>query len=203
MQKLFDTDLNPRDNFQNQQSNRSYINKQRSKNSRNYEHNQRYWSILNVPKMIGYFSVNECREFMPNASKIKYLKMPRTQDVLFDLNEGIEYFRPKPESVKHEKMDFLLRFILNNVEKFKIKGDYDCHGKLLNPDVICSRGRLTQIMCCNHYGSKRWSLIVSKYQGNIYICQPDGDDFHTLQTKYGYKFEQYLMTGIFDHVMND
>lgn len=150
------------------------------------------------PKMIGYFSVNEYREFVPDASQLRYLKMPSTLDVEFDLNIGIEQFRPKPESVKQEKMDFLLRFIVNNVDKLKVESGYRSNKKLLKPDIICSRGRLVQIMCPHYKSSEnKWSLLVSKYKGNIYISQPDGTDVHSKQTAYGFKFEQYLLTGTF------
>lgn len=170
MQKRFNTHLDPRDRIK-----------------QNWDFKQ--------PKMIGYFSVNEHREFIPDASKLKYLKMPRTQNVHLDLNEGIKEFRPKPESVTMERMDFLLRYILNNFQTLKFKNGYN--RKLLEADIICSRGRLAQIMCTNPKSSNKWSLLVSKYKGNIYICQPDGDDLHTIQTAYGFKLEQYLMTGTF------
>lgn len=187
MQILIDTNIDPSKFLLNQEwSFRSNFNNKRIATT----------SLFDIPQMIGYFSVNENREFMPDASKLKYLKMPPYRNVYFDLNKGIEDFVPKPESVKQEKMDFLLRFILNNVEQLKVKSGSFNPDKVLEADIICSRGRLAQIMCTNQNSGKKWSLIVSKYRGNIYICQPDGDDFHTLQTKYGYKFEQYLMSGM-------
>lgn len=150
---------------------------------------------LNEPKMIGYFSVNEHREFMPDASQLRYLKLPKDYKNGVNLNLDVKNgHRWKPESVKREKMDFLLRFIVNNIEELKAKNQF--HGdKLLDMDVICSRGRLVQIMCPQHIKDKAWSLIVSKYKGNVYICQPDGEDFHTKQTEFGFKFEQFLLSG--------
>lgn len=186
MQILFDTALNPNEYF---------ISKQWNFRS-NFQNKRTSITLLfKIPKMIGYFSVDENRQFMPDASKLKYLKMPPMRNVYFDLNKGIEDFRHKPGSVTQEKMDFLLRWILNNIEKLKMKSE-PLYPKLLKSDIICSRGRLAQIMCANQHSGKQWSLLVSKYKGNIYMCQPDGDDLHTLQTKYGFIFEQYLMTGM-------
>lgn len=190
MQETFDTEVNPTDFFTN--------NRNQQRSYRNFKRNLAASSLnFSVPKMIGYFSVNELREFVPDASQLRYLKMPRTSNVQFDLNNGIENFRPKPESVKQERMDFLLSFIVKNVEKVKVKNGYRCHNKLLNPDIICSRGRLVQIMCSQCKNHNKWSLLVSKYKGNIYISQPDGTDDHTKHTAYGFKFEQYLVTGTF------
>lgn len=152
---------------------------------------------LHPPKMIGYFSVNEHRDFVADASQLKYLKMPRTHNVKFDLNDGIKDFRFKPDSVIREKMDFLLRFIVDNIDKCKAKNGYRCEKKALEPDIICSRGRLVQIMCPPNTAVTRWSLIVSKYKGNIYICQPDGDNEHALHIVYGFKFEQFMLSGKF------
>lgn len=190
MPDIFDTEVNPQDYFNYKQS-----------NYRNFNNNKRnsYTSLkFDEPKMIGYFSVNEYREFVSDASQLRYLKMPSTQNLQLDLNNGIKDFRPKPESVKQERMDFLLRFIVNNIEKLKVQNGYRCHNKLLSPDIICSRGRLVQIMCPQYktQNNRLWSIIVSKYKGNTYITQPDGDDFHTKQSMYGYKFEQYLMSGM-------
>lgn len=184
---MFDTEVNPKDYFTYKQSNyQSYKNN----NKRQYTS-----LIFDEPKMIGYFSVNEYREFVSDASQLRYLKMPSAQNLRLDLNNGIKDFRPKPESVKQEKMDFLLRFIVNNIEKLKVQNGFRSHNKLLGPDIICSRGRLVQVMCPQYTSRDKWSVIVSKYKGNTYISQPDGDDFHTIQTAYGFKFEQYLMTG--------
>lgn len=190
MQEKCDTNVNPVDyvikKSRDQLNLRSYNSKKR--NSVSF-----YSLIFNRPHMIGYFSVNEYREFVPDASQLRYLKMPAMQNIRLDLNDGLKEFRPKPESVKREKMDFMLRFIVNNADRLKVNNG--SRGKLLNPDIICSRGRLVQIMCPQYHSDKKWSLIVSKYKGNVYICQPDGDDFHTIQTAYGYKFEQYLLSG--------
>lgn len=192
MQGKFDTDINPASYFVNN-SNHQW-------NNRNNDRRRRgavslYSLIFSEPEMIGYFSVNEYREFVADASQLRYLKVPHTQNLQLDLNDGLKEFRPKPESVKREKMDFLLRFIVNNIEKIKTENDSSSRNKFLKPDIICSRGRLVQIMCPQYNHDKKWSLIVSKYKGNVYICQPDGDDFHTIQTAYGFKFEQYLLSG--------
>ncbi len=192
MEVKLDTDVNPMDYLiDNRPSNYRNCNNNQNKRNANSLHPFKF----DQPKMIGYFSVNEYREFVPDASQLRYLKMPRTQNVEYDLNAGIKEFRPKPESVKREKMDFLLRFIVNNIERLKVNNGYRASNKLLSPDIICSRGRLVQIMCPQYVTDKTWSLLVSKYKGNIYICQPDGDDFHTIQTAYGFKFEQYMLSG--------
>lgn len=146
------------------------------------------------PKMIGYFSVDASRNFVPDASQLRYLKMPCTRNLRLDLNDGIKDFCLKPDSVKQEKMDFLLHFIANNIQKLKAENGYHACKKLLKSDIICSRGRLVQIMCPK-YNSDKWSLILSKYKGNIYICQPDGDNFFTKRTAYGFKFEQFMLSG--------
>ena len=72
------------------------------------------------PKEIGVFSHNSERQFCHNNSQRKYFSPPREWDgVEFNLDEGIDCFRQKDDSIK-EYIDDLLKWVMVNKQKFAV-----------------------------------------------------------------------------------
>lgn len=187
MSNLFDTHLRP--------------------NYRNFDRYGRRKTITQ-PHILGYFSVDQNRQFVPDQSKCKYLKLPPSdQPVHFNLNEGYELVEHKPESANPENLDHILKFILLNLRKLAAVNTTspDCTNKFLNFDVICFRGKLRMLMCTPYEFRDGWSLVATKWKGNIYLCEFKTDkDNEQRQTQteeskkicsYGFKFEQFVMSG--------
>lgn len=175
-------------------------------NHRNFDRNGRRKKI-SKPHILGYFSVDENRTFHPDQSNCKYLKLPPSnQPIQFDLNEGYELVKHKPESAHDEKLDHILKFILLNLKRLKAHPERNGTGKLLDFDIICFRGKLRMLMCTPYEFRDGWSLLATKWKGNIYLCECETDKEKTMrqtQTElskkicsYGFKFEQFLMTGM-------
>lgn len=69
---------------------------------------------ISKPKIIGFFSVDGERNYIPTCDKLKYLKLPGNKKINFDLNLGYEKVIRMAESHKNEKIDQLLRFIVDH-----------------------------------------------------------------------------------------
>lgn len=163
------------------------------------------WNVpfpsIKKPHVIGYFSVDRNRQYLSDYSQCKFLKLfDLKSHPKYDLNKGYEIaVHKKPEL--DEKIDHLLTFILANLSKFKIKTDE----KFLKPDIVCFRGLLKLIMCSPFEFRSSWTILATKYKGTIYLCRkPSEEDLArelnaSAEAKrfcsYGFKFEQYLLTG--------
>lgn len=175
-------------------------------NFRNYDRNQQRKSI-SKPFIIGYFSVDQNRLFIPDESNCKYLKLPpKDEPIRFNLNEGYELVQHKPESANKEKLDHILKFILLNLKKLvAVNANRKSADKFLNFDIICFRGKLRMLMCTPYEFRDGWTLIATKWKGNIYLCELKTEkdvlkqQTETEQSKkicsYGFKFEQFVMSG--------
>lgn len=151
-----------------------------------------------LPKIIGYFSLDKDRNFVPNASNLKYIRMPNNKRIQYDLNLGYENVQHKPDGL-NEKINHLLRFIVQN--KKKLLNEV----RVLNFDVVCFRGLLRLLLCTPYEDKENWSILVTRYKGVLYLCGHDTDkkiawrQSITAKLKkilsYGFKFEQYLLTG--------
>lgn len=176
----------------------------------NYRNFDRYGPRKRITKpfIIGYFSVDQNRQFIPNQSNCKYLKLPPSdQPVHFNLNEGYELVKHKPESAENEKLDHILKFIVSNLKKLIAAVDTNrkCAEKFLDFDFICFRGKLRMLMCTPYEFRDGWSLLATKWKGNIYLCEFETDkdkvkrQTQTAESKkicsYGFKFEQFVMSG--------
>lgn len=173
-------------------------------NYRNFDRNGPLRRIAK-PDIIGYFSVDRNRQFIPDFSNCKYLKLPPSNEpIQFDLNKGYEVVEHKPDSVNEEKLNHILNYILLNLKKLMAEMRNEKY-KFLKPDIICFRGKLRMLMCTPYEFRDGWSLLVTKFKGNIYICGFETDEEkdkrhnQTEQSKkicsYGFKFEQYVMSG--------
>lgn len=156
------------------------------------------------PSIIGYFSVDCDRNYIPTAINCKYVKIPKAGcQVQFDLNDGYQRAKKKPPSASNEKLDHLLKFISQNLNKLR-NHDEKCKQKL-NADIVCFRGLLRLLMCTPYEYQDGWSILASRYKGTIYLCAHETEEnrqnrqAQTDQLKkilsYGFKFEQYMMTG--------
>lgn len=170
-------------------------------NYRNFDRNGRRKKITK-PCIIGYFSVDQNRHFHPNdQSSCRYLKLPASdKPVHFDLNEGYELVKRKPESANNEKLDHILKFILLNLKTLTRRTE-----KFLDFDVICFRGKLRMLMCTPYEFRDGWTLVATKWKGNIYLCGYETDrekaerqnqsEKSKRLCSYGFKFEQFVMSG--------
>lgn len=154
---------------------------------------------ITKPKIIGYFSINEKREFVPNHSSLQYLKLPsRSKPLNFDLNIGFENVIPKPNV--DEKIDVLLKYILHSLPLKQPQNK-------LQPvphDFVCFRGLLRLLMCTPYETKENWIILATKYKGTIYLCAEETeekrakDTYETEKSKrfcyYGFKFETYFLS---------
>lgn len=159
--------------------------------------------IIRKPHIIGYFSLNGEREYIPSAENLKYLKLPKDiNNVNFDLNHGYENVIPKPASTSDEGLKHLLEFIIQNKQKLITRNDGP-DKRYLEADFICYRGLLRLVMCSPFERRDDWCILATRYKGNIYLCQRETEMKkmqklnETEQWKrigsYGFKFEQYIL----------
>ncbi|XP_055373133.1 decapping nuclease DXO homolog [Condylostylus longicornis] len=162
---------------------------------------------ITKPNIIGFFSVDGNRQFIPNASNLKYLVLPTNlRQLSMDLNAEYENRVPKSET-QNERIDHLLKFILENKTRLYHVNEQPLHqndDKLLACDFICFRGLLRLLMCSPYDEREDWIIMATKYKGNIYLCQretPRKISQRQNETEsqkkilsYGFKFEQYIFT---------
>lgn len=130
-----------------------------------------------------------------------YLVEPESYDELnWDLNLAYETRIHKNHSLG-EKLDNLLLWIRDNVEKFRAPCD---EGKLtsLHTDFVSYRGLLTTIMCSVFETKDSWIMGVTKYRDTYYMCQYETAERIQRESNmperlqrasaWGYKFEQFL-----------
>lgn len=159
---------------------------------------------ISKPEIVGYFSVNENRQYVPDASNCKYVvPIDPNRPVNFNLNHGFERAIHKDEALD-EKIDHLLMFISNNMPKL-VHLSNEKSAKLLAADVVCFRGLLRLLMCTPYENRDGWIILATKYRRTIYLCARKTDEERLKrmhETKrmrrifsYGFKFEQYMMSG--------
>lgn len=168
----------------------------------------RAFPSISKPKVVGRFSVNKCRRFIDDASNCKYVVQPnRSERVRFDLNRGYENVIHKIDEAKDEKLDHLLTFISVNLPRLLNERTHEASKKLLSADVVCFRGLLRLLMCTPYENREGWIILATKFRGTVYLCAQETEQRQrerqneSHETKrilsYGFKFEQYMMTGIF------
>lgn len=158
---------------------------------------------MSKPKIIGYFSVNGDREYCEDASNCKYLsKVSFDETVNIDLNHGMENVIRKTND-RDEKIDFLLHYISKNLPELRNKKEDP--QKILAVDFVCFRGLLRMLMCAPYEQLDNWIVLATKYKGTIYLCAQDTEECKKKRAtqdektkrvlSYGFKFEQYMLTG--------
>lgn len=167
---------------------------------------KKHFPNFKKPNICGYFSIDEDRQLVPNCSNLKYLNVPlqSKKNLHFNLDHGYSVAIKKPELLQEtEKINHLLKYLADNIHKHLDKNPET--EKLFSFDILCFRGLLTKIMGTPYERNDSWSICASVLHGNIYLC-----DFMTDYKKeselnqsekqkrcstWGYKFEQYLLTG--------
>lgn len=153
------------------------------------------------PSILGEFSLDSERIFRHDRHQIGYLHRRDGRDVL-DLNKGIEdVVRKNEEVTKHEQLDNVLHWILNNKDKFVVKGQEE-NLTSLSSSVVCYRGLLTTIMCTPYEAREGWQIRAIRWRGTTYLCQVETEQRRAQRQKetprqktmssWGYKFEQYM-----------
>lgn len=161
---------------------------------------------ISQPKIIGSFSLNENRQYLPDARNCKYVYKNYNSDrVHYDLNEGIEDVIRKPDSCSDEKLTHLLEFIGRNKQKLRKSNSKDDHN-VLSTDFVCFRGLLRLIMCTPYEHRDPWIILATKFKGTIYLCAQETEkqikerlnrtDVSKRILSYGFKFEQFILIGI-------
>lgn len=78
---------------------------------------------FNRPEVVGYFSLKgQSREYSEDLSQLKYYDCAKHDKINFNLSEGLEKVIRKPKDLD-EKIDFLLRWIINNYQKILASPD--------------------------------------------------------------------------------
>lgn len=154
---------------------------------------------ITKPKIIGYFSINKNRKYIPNYSQLQYLKLPLSSRHLnYDLNVGFETVIPKPKC--DEKLDFLLKYILNSLSPKTLQHNE----QPIKHNFVCFRGLLRLIMCTPYENKENWIILATKFKGTIYLCAEETDEKRTREANetekskrfcyYGFKFETYFLS---------
>jgi RAT1-interacting protein len=156
---------------------------------------------MSKPKIIGAFSLDDNRQYRPTYDNLKYLVLPKTRPS-FDLNQGYENYRFKPDALS-EKIDHLLTFIMQNLDKCRQMNDNNGETKRLKFDFVCFRGLLRLLMCTPYEFRDPVSVLATKYRGTVYLCANDAErqrqqklDQSEAMKKilsYGFKFEQFIL----------
>ncbi|KAL1400819.1 hypothetical protein quinque_004887 [Culex quinquefasciatus] len=168
--------------------------------------NTRAFPSLTQPKIVGSFSVDADRRYIPTGDNLKYLSLPKpgpTGRIHLDLNEGFEVRQPKPASAKDEQIDHLLRFIVDNLNRGLRERDPEAD-RTLGTDFVCFRGLLRMVMCTPYERRTGWIILATRYRGTVYLCAKDTPEkireeaSQTEQQKrfcyYGFKFEQHVLS---------
>lgn len=82
---------------------------------------------ITKPEVVGYFSINGQREYLPDLSQLKYINAPRNgrgEGVELNLNHGIDKVIRKPESASEEKINHLLQWIIYNSSQIEAPPGY-------------------------------------------------------------------------------
>lgn len=100
------------------------------------------------PKIVGFYSISENREFVEDISQLRYLRVLAKAEVPFDLNGRV----PRPRKFGHIVFESLQRFLAEN--KGFLDGErgipFICTKKTLQD--LCTSGDLN-ISACFHQGS--------------------------------------------------
>lgn len=149
-------------------------------------------------KIIGSFSIDGDNSFVPGVSNCQYVYKDylSSDSVDFDLNDGINDIILKPDISQHEKIDYLLKYMLFN---------RNCP----DTDFVCSRGLLRKLMCKPYDLLESMVILATKFKGKIYLCTHESEQYARERQQrtahqaanlrrilsYGLKFEHYMLTG--------
>lgn len=165
---------------------------------------------ISKPEIVGYFSVDKNRQYVADLSQCKFIAHTDPNgSVRFDLNHGYTNVIHKNENL-NEKLEHLLQFIKQNIPL--LRNPVENSRKLLAVDVVCFRGLLRALMCMPYENREPMIVLATNYRGTIYLCAQETEkrrmermsqsEMQTRIMSYGFKFEQYMMSGKFDEEPN-
>lgn len=146
------------------------------------------------PRVVGGYCSDRNRQFQPGLSQLKYLKMPQSNKVFFNLKNGEELTDYADYGPEDDRMEHILKFILTN---FSDIGQLN-PSKPLNYDIVCYKGFIRQLLASVHKNNEpeEWYFLASKYKGTIYICPGENEEQYQRFNAWGFKFEQYMTSGV-------
>ena len=158
--------------------------------------------VFRQPVIIGHFSLDGYRKFLPDMSGLQYVVKhmlePNRGMVRFDLNKGVKKAVKAIPSKSDERLDHLLKGVMLNREKFAVEGEL----LSLHTDIVCFRGLLTTLLCTPYERREGWEMQVARWRGTLYLMQVDTEqkrknraeetDRQRTMSSWGYKFEQYM-----------
>lgn len=156
---------------------------------------------ISRPEPIGFYSVNESREFEDNAKNSSFLRLPSPSEMPLDLNAGIETVQRKSIDPDYLDICHICQFIYNHQEHLHTSSTGQM--KLL-ADFVTLRGVLRQIMCTPYQRNRDYRLMATCLNGTTYIskvetsCQRNQAEQMTRREidmcSWGFKFEQLCTT---------
>lgn len=120
-----------------------------------------------------------------------------------DLGAGYEFVIKKPVDPSEEKLDHLLRVLVDDLPKYR-NNNTDEKQKL-RADVIAWRGLLRLLMTTPYEDHESWSVLATRFGGSIYLMDWKSEKQVAAKShmktpemqrilSYGFKFEQYRQT---------
>lgn len=162
------------------------------------QHN--HHKVLGRPLIIGYMSVDGNRQYCSDLSQLKFLNNNSNISTSLDLNHSIDAAIKRSTDENNEKIDLLLQFLLHQNQY--ISSFYKGEGL----DFITYRRTLISVMCSAFTSSEPLIVKACLFQDKIYLCSVESAQEllrRQARTKdeemycaWGYKFEQYLLSGI-------
>lgn len=144
------------------------------------------------PNVIGFIGLEN----------LKFAKNVSNRKVRFDLNQHLDKAKKKPPDLD-VKLNDLLKFLLEN----EIRLNFCLENDLEKVKFFCYRGLMTCIACTPYENQEPWKIVAVLHKGSIYLCARDTEDKIKRKvnmteqekrfTSWGYKFEQYLLSGKF------
>lgn len=142
------------------------------------------------PKIVGFIGLEN----------LKFARRIHEVSVRYDLNLHYDKAIHKPEDLDVKLTD-LLKFLLENDTRLK----YRLESCLESAKFFCYRGLMTCVACTPYENREPWKIVAILHRGDIYLCARDTNDKiqqkknmsvrEKLCTSWGYKFEQYLLSG--------
>ena len=131
---------------------------------------------------------------------LKFAQNITDRKVNFDLNHLLERANCKPPDLD-VKITELLRFLLQNEKRL----EFPIENKLDNAKFFCYRGLMTCVALTPYENREPWKIVAILFKGSIYLCARDTEeklrrkmnmsDQEKRFTSWGYKFEQYMLSG--------
>ncbi|KAI5634796.1 RAI1 like PD-(D/E)XK nuclease domain-containing protein [Phthorimaea operculella] len=142
-------------------------------------------TLLSVPYVVGYMSVDVNREYHPNLSELKFVNhIPRGR-VSLNLDYNVNNAIKRTTDDNDEKIDLLLKYLLDRNEP--------------TPHFVMYRRTMISVFCAA-FGLEEVTIIASLFNGSIYLSNvvpPENKRMNFSEENlrmcaWGYKFEQYM-----------